>query len=153
MVEIEAILNDRPLTYVSSDVLDPDPLTPADLLYGRRITSLPYRHVEEDELTDPTIGDEAQIRKRAKKQALIIEHFCSRWKHEYLTSLRESYKTSGNNQQKAKTGDIVLIHDDKPRVDWRLAGIEELIPGGDGLILAANIRTSTGKTNRPINLK
>ena len=75
VVEIEAILNDRPLTYVSSDVRDPDPLTPADLLYGTRITSLPYRHVEEDELTDPTIGDEAQIRKRAKKQALIIEHF------------------------------------------------------------------------------
>ena len=150
VVEIEAILNDRPLTYVSSDVRDPDPLTPADLLYGRRITSLPYRHVEEDELTDPTIGDEAQIRKRAKKQALIIEHFRSRWKHEYLTSFRESLKTSGNNQQKVKTGDIVLIHDDKLHVDWRLAVIEEFIPGGDGLIRAANIRTSTGKTNRPI---
>ena len=150
VVEIEAILNDRPLTYVSSDAQDPDPLTPADLLYGRHITSLPYRHVEEDELTDPTIGDEAQIQKRAKKQSLIIEHFRSRWKHEYLTSLRESHKTSGNNQQKVKTGDIVLIHDDKPRVDWRLAVIEELIPGGDGLIRAANLRTSTGKTNRPI---
>ena len=80
-VEIEATLNDRPLTYVSSD---PVPLTPADLLYGRRLTSLPYRPVEE-ELTDPTIGDEAQIRRRAKKQALLIEHFRSRWRHEYLT--------------------------------------------------------------------
>jgi len=58
--------------------------------------------------------------------------------------------TSGNNQQKIKTGDIVLIHDDKPCIDWRLAVIEDLIPSGDGLICAANIRTSTGKTNRPI---
>ena len=101
-------------------------------------------------LTDPTIVDEARIWKRAKKQALIIEHFRFRWKHECLTSLREFHKTSGNNQQKIKTGDIVLIHNDKPHVDWRLAVIEELIPGGDGLIRAANTRTSTGKTNIPI---
>ena len=44
----------------------------------------------------------------------------------------------------------MLIHDDKPCVDWRLAVIEELIPGGDGVIRAANICISTGKTNRPI---
>ena len=42
IVEIEAVLNDRPLTYVSSDKSDPEPLTPAHLLYGRRIISLPY---------------------------------------------------------------------------------------------------------------
>ena len=84
VVEIEAILNDRPFTYVPSDAWDPDLLTPADLLYGRHIISLPYRHIEEVyELTDPTIGDEAQIWKRAKKQAMIIEHFRSRWKHEH----------------------------------------------------------------------
>ena len=53
IVEIEAILNDRPLTYVSSDVTNPEPLTPSHLLYGRRITTLPYRVVEDDEVADP----------------------------------------------------------------------------------------------------
>ena len=77
MVETEAILNYQPFTYVSNDSQDPDPLKPADFLYERRIISLPYRHAEEDELTDPNIGDEAHIRKRAKKQALIIEQFRS----------------------------------------------------------------------------
>ena len=43
IVEIEAILNDRPLTYVSSELMGPDPLTPSHLLHGRRITCLPLQ--------------------------------------------------------------------------------------------------------------
>ena len=39
ITEIEAILNDRPITYVSSDIGDPEPLTSSHLLY--RETSSP----------------------------------------------------------------------------------------------------------------
>ena len=63
--EIEALLNDRPLTYVSTDVQDAEPLTPAHLLYGRKLITLPYEHVEDDELADLTFGEDSQIRKRA----------------------------------------------------------------------------------------
>ena len=34
IVEIEAILNDRPLTHLSSDVTDPEPVTPSHLIFG-----------------------------------------------------------------------------------------------------------------------
>ena len=40
VTEIEGVLNDWPITYMSSDVSDPEPLTLAHLLYGRRI--FPY---------------------------------------------------------------------------------------------------------------
>ena len=40
MVEIEAILNDRPLTYASSDVKNEQPLTRSHPLNGGRIISL-----------------------------------------------------------------------------------------------------------------
>ena len=43
-----------------------------------------------------------------------------------------------------------LVHDETPRSTWKLAVVESLIEGGDGLTQAANIRTSTGHTNRPI---
>ena len=42
VVEVEVVLNDRPLTYLSANVTDLEPLTPSQLLNGRRITMLPY---------------------------------------------------------------------------------------------------------------
>ena len=148
-VEVESILTDRPITHVSSDVSDEKPLTPSHLLYGRRITHLPYPEIE-DEVSDPTFGDESPLRQRANKQALILQQFWYRWKHVYLTSLREFHRNTGTNKQSIKKGDVVLVHDDSPRLTWKSAVVESLIEGGDGLIRVANIRTSTGHTNRPI---
>ena len=42
IVEIEAVINDRPLIFISSELGDVEPLTPAHLLHGRRITYLPH---------------------------------------------------------------------------------------------------------------
>ena len=42
------------------------------------------------------------------------------------------------------------MHDDIPRVHWKLAVVEKLITGLDGYTRAAEIRTATGKTNRSI---
>ena len=47
IVEIEACLNDRPLTYMLSDLSDDEPLTPSHLVCGRRITSLPHSMLDE----------------------------------------------------------------------------------------------------------
>jgi len=149
IVEIEAVLNNRPLTYTSSDLSDPVPLTPAHLLYGRSITRLPHDYDSTD-LSDPDYGQDL-LQMKAKTQAHLMKCFQSRWRHEYLTSLREFHRTSGNNHQQIKVGDIVTVHDDGPRVNWRLAVVTKLLVGGDGLTRAAEIRTSTGTTNRPIS--
>ncbi len=41
LIEIEGILNAKPLDYTSSDIADPDPVTPNILLMGQRDASLP----------------------------------------------------------------------------------------------------------------
>ncbi|XP_057711992.1 uncharacterized protein LOC130929085 [Corythoichthys intestinalis] len=41
LAEVEAVLNSRPLSYVSSDASEPQPLTPSHFLVGKRLTSLP----------------------------------------------------------------------------------------------------------------
>jgi len=61
IVEIETVLNDRPLTYTHSEFDKMDPLTPAHLLYSRRITSLTYESVYNYEVNDPNFGDKSSI--------------------------------------------------------------------------------------------
>lgn len=39
LTEVERILNAKPLGYISSDVADPDPVTPSLLLMGRIASS------------------------------------------------------------------------------------------------------------------
>jgi len=127
VVEIEAMLNDRPLTYVSSDLDDPTPLTPSHLLYGRRMRPVPYLFDNLEEHDDPDYLDVNNMRKRVDKQVHLIEKFWTRWKREYLTSLRQFNKTTGNNKQTIRQGDVVIVHDDKPRIQWRIAAVEKLI--------------------------
>ena len=52
IVEIKAHLNNRPLTYVSSDLNEPEPLIPSHLLYRRAIDTLPPSPFTEDEILD-----------------------------------------------------------------------------------------------------
>ncbi|PFX24893.1 uncharacterized protein LOC111331024 [Stylophora pistillata] len=61
VLEVEEILIDRALTYVSSDIKDEEALTPANILYDRRITSLPHALVDNDEFNDSTYQTKTQI--------------------------------------------------------------------------------------------
>ena len=118
VVEIEVVLNDQPLTYVSSEFDEMDPLIPALLLHGRGVTSLRYESVnDDDEVNDSYFGDDSSVKCRALQQTLTLQHFRSRWKHEYLISLQEYHRTTGTNQQKVKVGDVVLVHNDTPHIN------------------------------------
>ena len=71
---------------------------------------------EDDEIVDPTYGSANDVHSRAKRQALTLQHFQRQWRDEYLTSLREFHRATGKNEQTIKVGDVVLVHDDTPRV-------------------------------------
>lgn len=75
---------------------------------------------EDDEISDPNYQlnlSDSLMRKQAYTQSIVLHHFKTRWKQEYLTSLREFHRTTGNNMQRISTEDVVLIHDDAPRLD------------------------------------
>ena len=67
-----------------------------------------------------------------------------------MTALREFHRTTGTNEQTVNIGDVVQIHDDVPRNQWKLAVIEGVNRGDDGYIRSVTVRTANGRTNRPI---
>ena len=157
IVEIEAHLNNRPLTYVNSELNEPEPLTPAHLLYGRVINTVPHTLTSQDELTDEDFQEASSqlhhtLSRKAKAQALLIQHFWGRWKREYLTSQRETHTTSRTSTKEIiKVGDVVIVHKDCPRLKWHLAVVQELQRGKDDLVRSATIRTDKRVTSRPIS--
>ena len=79
----------------------------------------------------------------------ILHDFWKRWKNEYLSGLREFHQhTTGSWNEVIKIGDVVIVYDEKPRLQWKLAVVESLIRGPDERVRSAVIRTSQGVTNR-----
>ena len=143
------VINSHPLTYVSPDDLQ-EPLTPAHFLTGRRILSLPdlisCGDDPDDEDVSPTHD---HLTRRMKYLNVVLNHFWKRWQLEYLLDLRESHRlqcagSSTYNATTVKTGDVVLLQEDKPRAFWRLARVRQLITGRDGRVLVAILAVPSG---------
>jgi len=52
--------------------------------------------------------------------------------------------------QQVNIEDVVLIHNDGPRIHWELGVLESLIQGNDGLVHAVNVRANNQVTSHPI---
>ncbi|GFR13272.1 DUF5641 domain-containing protein [Trichonephila clavata] len=73
-----------------------------------------------------------------------------RFRIEYLGQLRQ--QTQHHRKSRPLTvGDIVVLKNNlKNRTLWSLARIIELIPGKDGHVAVARVRTETGELVRPV---
>ena len=141
--QIEAKLNDRPLTYASNDLDDLQPITPSQLLLGFKFHEFPDS-VDFDELSDPTFNSKELLNKAFVQRTKVLQHFWKRWHSEYLLSLRERSCKNGNSSNFVKVGEVVQIFEDVPRVNWRLGLITEIIPSSDGMARSVKIKTKNG---------
>ena len=87
VTEIEAIINSRPLSYLTPDDQE-EPLTPSRLLIGRRVLSLPdnlsYKGEPEDSDFQMSADD---LLRRVKHLNNTLNQFWRRWRHEYFIEL------------------------------------------------------------------
>jgi len=154
VIEVEAILNSRPLSYVTVDDID-EPLTPSHLLHGRRLLNLPDANMKANLNFDTDVST-SDLSKRMKHLSCLMNHFWLRWRNEYLLELRESHRHSAKKRGKADTvkiGDVVIVHDDdKPRRLWRLGRVVKLIAGSDNRVRGAEIMVKS-KSRRPTTMK
>ena len=84
LVEVEAALNSRPISYLSSEDLD-EPLTPSHLLTGRRILSIPVPMTDEEDPDFVDVSTRVALTGHMHQLNRVLEHFWKRWKIEYLT--------------------------------------------------------------------
>ena len=139
LIEVEGILNSRPLTYVSEEITEP-PLSPSILVIGRRILDKQIVHYQSS-----IENTYKSLTKRARYLETLLSHFRNRFKTEYLPSLREHHKVNSTNKKSiVAAGDIVHLYKEKlPRQSWPMGKIIKLLPGKDGITRAAEVKTVT----------
>jgi len=141
MCIVESIINSRPLTAVSDDHRDSEPLTPNHLLLLRAGPTVP-----------PGLFVVQDVyRRRWRQVQYLADVFWKRWIKEYLPSLQLRQKWIQPSRN-IDIGDVVLIVDySVPRNTWTLARVVECFPGEDGLVRSVRVRTSTSSFVRPIH--
>ena len=143
LCEAENIVNARPLTPVSMDPIDAEPLTPNHLLLlspGGFLQTGIWQETDRVSL------------KRWKQARHIAETFWKRWRTEYLPLLQSRPRTWTREKGNLKVGDIVLLVDAAvPRGQWPLGKVETVKLGSDGLVRSATILCRGTHLTRPIN--
>lgn len=142
LTRVEACLNSRPLTEMSSDPSDLTYLTPAHFLIGESLMAVPER----DESTIPANRLDRWRRVRQYTQILW-----KRWSNEYLNQLQVRKKWSVERGPTLAIGTIVLMRDEniKP-LNWKLGRVLSVSHGEDGVIRTALVKTMTGEYNRAV---
>ena len=144
LLDIEKILNNRPLTYIEEEI-DYPILTPNSLILGRDV-SFPDAAPHESE--------SETIMKRHKYIRRCKEALWKRWKHEYLVALREKHNLKNKDKTfKINVGDVVLIKgEEKNRGHWKIGIVNHLYSGKDNIIRVAQLRIGKKLIDRPIQL-
>ena len=142
LVEVEGMLNSKPLGYISSDVSDIDPVTPNILLMSRHYPSLP-------QVVYPT--EEMLGRRRWRHSQVLADHFWTRYIKKHFPNLQPPLKWQAEHGD-LKAQDVVLIVDPQlPRAQWLLGRVSNTFPWPDGRVRTARFRVQTKDYVRPVS--
>lgn len=142
LCEVEAILNDRPITKVSDEVNDLEALTPNHILSLKGKPILAPGLFQEDDL---------YIRRRWRQVQYLSDLFWKRWTREYLPLLQERQRWT-RPRRSFVVGDIVIIMDHTaPRGSWIMGRVTKTYPDKGGLVRSVQLKTKTGHLERPIS--
>ena len=141
--EVESCINSRPLTFVSDEPDDDEPLTPAHFLLGHGLGYI-HSHSTIDPLESPSdLGHRYELRKS------LLDKFWSVWTADYIRNLPPWRGFSGRCD--LKEGSLVLVQDlQRSRLKWPLGVVARLIPGKDGVVRTVEVRTASGNLLRSV---
>jgi hypothetical protein len=142
LVEIEGIVNARPLVPVSDDPNDPPPIKPESFLKPPIVGSHQPKF--------KTVNQGRNLVETFRLRRRILNEFWDRWSRTYLRSLHPWRSgTAEENVKGPRVGDLVLVENEtRGRYQWPFARIESLIKGRDGVCRAAFVRLGSGRILR-----
>lgn len=141
LVQIEAILNSRPLCSLSNDPNDFQTLTPGHFLIGSSLTAHPEK--------DLTTLAENRL-SIWQKLSRIQQVFWKRWSVDYLNRLQTRTKWFYNSPDVTPNTLVLLKDDDTPPLKWPLARVIEVFPGKDNKTRVVKLKTQCGVFTRSI---
>lgn len=140
--QIEGCLNSRPISPMSNDPGDLEPLTPGHFLIGGPITALPDANVSH--IANNRLSRFEEIQKN-------MQLFWNRWKMEYLNNLQQRTKKLSVQQPNLEVGQLCLVKDESlPPFSWITGRVIKVYPGPDGITRVATLMTSKGEIKRSI---
>ena len=114
------------MTYVYDDIDSISfSLTPAHLIYGRRITTMPNSQHHE------IVTTYNSLTRKARHQRKLLDQIVKNWRNEYLLALRDQAmtKSRGNRNPEITVGDILVIRNDQTKRNFsKLVIVEQLMP-------------------------
>lgn len=143
LVQIEAVVNSRPLSPLSSDPSDIQPLTPGHFLICRPLVALPDENYVEQPI------NRLKIYQRMQQ---CMQQFWARWNKEYINNLQTRQKWKKNHDSLLKLGSLCLIKEDNlPPMRWKLGRVVHVHRGQDNIIRVVSLKTSSGTIKRAVN--
>lgn len=140
LVEIEAILNSRPLTPLSHDPNDYLPLCPSHFLIGDSLLLPPEEDVRHENTTRLN---------RFQRLKQLSQQFWDRWSREYLASLQTRSKWKKNPSFEVNIDSlVVLVEENLPPLRWPMARIIATHPGADNIVRVVSVRLPNGTVTK-----
>ena len=151
LAEVEQKVNNRPLTYIEDDINNPVPLTPAHLIYGRRLESFPS--VITCDTEDPSYAEHDELNQLYNYHNKILSHWEKVWSKEYIASLREKFYGASPAEQSysPSVGDVIIISSEGNRAKWPLGRITKLYPDEHGIVRTVEVYTKGNHFMKTIN--
>ena len=137
VIEVEGILNKRPLTPISTDPLDTEAISPCHILYPATFSHSAATIV-------PEHPEDGPLRITWKQAQSRVNAFWNSWSVEYLALLHSRSKWR-STQRDLKVGDLVILVDKmKKHHDWKMGRVV-LVKGRDNHVTRARIKRGDGR--------
>jgi len=138
----ESVINSRPITVVSDDHRDFEPLTPNHLLLLREDPILPPGEF---------VRQDVYARRRWRQVQYLADVFWRRWTREYLPLIQLRQKWLQPSKNIAVKDVVILMDDNAPRNVWNIGRVTETYPSSDGLVRTVRVATRSGDLTRPVH--